>query len=83
MMIPVSASGAWTVEAVRALGLTTDVVTAGKILGLGRNASYDLARKGGFPFPVLRLGARYVVAVPHLLEALGAGGPSDSRTGPA
>lgn len=74
--------GTWTIDAVQALGLTTDVVTAGKILGLGRNASYDLARNGGFPFPVLRLGSRYVVAVPHLLDSLGAGGASSTVVAP-
>lgn len=70
----------WTAESVKALGLTTDVVTAGKILGLGRNRSYELARNDGFPFPVLRLGNRYVVAVHHLLESLGAGSTTDRQT---
>jgi hypothetical protein len=79
---PIKNGATWTIDDVQALGLTTDVVTAGKILGLGRNASYDLARNGGFPFPVLRLGSRYVVAVPHLLESLGAGGASSTVAPP-
>lgn len=62
----------WTVERVRGLGVTTDVVTAGSILGIGRTTSYHLARTGAFPVPVLRAGNKYLVAVAHLLDAIGA-----------
>lgn len=61
----------WTAEEVRALGVTTDVVTAGSILGIGRNKAYQLAREGRFPVPVNKLGSRHSVAVAHLLQALG------------
>jgi hypothetical protein len=61
----------WTVERVRALGVTTDLVTAGAVLGIGRSTAYKLARAHQFPVPVLRVGARYLVAVAHLLTALG------------
>ncbi len=39
----------WTPEQVRALGVTTDVVTAGQILGLSRTSAYRLARADTFP----------------------------------
>ncbi|MET7398013.1 helix-turn-helix domain-containing protein [Dactylosporangium sp. NPDC005572] len=61
---------AWTDEAIRALGATTDVVTAGQILGLSRNTAYTLARTGTFPVPVIKAGAKYRVPVPALLAAL-------------
>jgi hypothetical protein len=61
----------WTVERVRALGVTTDLVTAGAVLGMGRSTAYKLARTNQFPVPVLKVGARYLVAVAHLLAALG------------
>lgn len=65
-------SAAWTVDAVRRLGLTTDVETAGAILGIGRTKAYDLAKTGEFPVPLLRAGRRYLVPVPALLRLLGA-----------
>ncbi|MCW3838911.1 helix-turn-helix domain-containing protein [Micromonospora yasonensis] len=61
----------WTIEAVRALGLTTDVETAGAILGIGRSKAYALAKRGQFPVRVLRVGRNYVVPVPAILELLG------------
>lgn len=62
----------WTVAEVRALGTTTNIVTAGAILGIGRTAAYQLARDGDFPVPVTRAGRRFIVGVPHLLHAIGA-----------
>lgn len=61
----------WTTEDVRALGLTTDVETAGAILGVGRSKAYALARAGDFPVRVLRVGRAYVVPVPEILSLLG------------
>jgi predicted DNA-binding transcriptional regulator AlpA len=61
----------WTLDKVRALGLTTDVETAGAILGIGRSKAYALAKAGEFPVRVLRVGRSYVVPVPAILEALG------------
>lgn len=60
-----------TPDQVRSLPVVVDVVSAGRVFGLGRDASYDLARKGAFPVPVLRLGRRCVVARAALLTALG------------
>ena len=61
----------WTVDDVRALGVTTNIVTAGAVLGIGRSTAYQLARTGQFPVPVMKVGAQYVVAVTHLLRSLG------------
>jgi excisionase family DNA binding protein len=49
---------------------TITVEQAAKILGLGRTAAYEAARRG--EFPTRRLGRRIVVPVPALLEWLGA-----------
>lgn len=67
-----STKGVWTIEAIRALGATTDVQTAGAILGIGRTKSYEMAREGSFPVPVLRIGRRIVVPTPTILTLLGA-----------
>ena len=40
------------------------------LLGLGRTAAYEAARRG--EFPTRRLGRRMIVPVPALLEWLGA-----------
>jgi hypothetical protein len=61
----------WSVEQIRALGVTTDIVTAGSVLGIGRTTAYRLARSGEFPVPLLKVGNRYLVAVAHLLSAVG------------
>ncbi|MFI7203843.1 DNA-binding protein [Micromonospora aurantiaca (nom. illeg.)] len=61
----------WTEERIRALGAITDLPTAGRVFGLGRALSYELARTGGFPVPVIRVGARYKVPVAGILTTLG------------
>ena len=66
-----SAERTGDIEAVRKLGLTTDIETAGSILGIGRSKSYALARAGNFPARVVRVGRTYVVSVPAILELLG------------
>jgi hypothetical protein len=72
---PAAASrGGWTVQAVRELGLTTNVETAGAVLGIGRTKAYELAQAGEFPVKILRVGRRYLVPTPALLELLGAAG---------
>ncbi len=62
---------AWTAERVRGLGVTTDVVTAGAILGIGRTKAHELTRRNQFPVPVLRLGATYSVPTAPILALLG------------
>ncbi len=60
----------WTADAVRQLGMTTDVETAAAILGIGCTKAYELAKSGAFPVRVLRIGRRYVVPVPALMALL-------------
>lgn len=48
---------------------TISVEQTAQILGLGRTAAYEAARRG--EFPTRRLGRRVVVPVPALLEWLG------------
>ena len=54
-----------------ALPVSVDLLTAGRALGVGRTTAYELARRGEFPTPVLRLGTRYRVNRADLLRALG------------
>jgi hypothetical protein len=62
--------GCWTEQAVRSLGMTTDVETAGAILGVGRTKAYELAKAGEFPVKIVRVGRRYLVPVPAILRLL-------------
>ncbi len=48
---------------------TISVEQTAEVLGVGRTAAYDAARRGDFP--TRRLGRRLVVPVPALLEWLG------------
>ncbi|WP_216211158.1 helix-turn-helix domain-containing protein [Amycolatopsis aidingensis] len=61
----------WSREGLYALGVTTDLLTAARVLRIGRTKAYQLARSGDFPVPTTRIGRRYVVAVAHLVEFLG------------
>lgn len=61
----------WTEEAVRDLGVRTNLDTSNSVLGMSRNTGYGLAAKGEYPVKVLRIGRKYVVPVAGLLEALG------------
>jgi hypothetical protein len=61
----------WSPEAVRQLGMTTDIETAASILGIGRTLAFELAKNGGFPVRLLRLGRRIVIPVNDLLGYLG------------
>jgi hypothetical protein len=67
---PVAVEEGWTVQRVRALGVVTDLPTAGQILGMSRTTAYALARAGRFPVPVLRVGRLYRVSVNDLLRVL-------------
>jgi Helix-turn-helix domain len=59
-----------SLEDLQALGATTDVVTAGRFLGISRNTAYRLARRGTFPLPLVRAGAQYRVPTAALIAAL-------------
>ncbi|MCC5954407.1 MAG: helix-turn-helix domain-containing protein [Acidimicrobiia bacterium] len=58
--------------------VTLTVEEAAALLGLGRSAAYEAARRG--QIPTRRLGRRVVVPVPALLAWLGA---EDDRTSTA
>jgi hypothetical protein len=71
----------WTVEAVRRLGMTTDIDTAAAILGIGRTLAFELAKTDRFPVRLVRLGRRVLVPIPELLRFLGAGDPATPTIG--
>ncbi len=48
-----------------------DVVTAGRILGIGRTKAYRLAKEGDFPCRVLRIGRSYLVPTYEVWALLG------------
>jgi hypothetical protein len=60
----------WTPAAIRQLGMTTDVVTAGDILGIGRTKAYELAKADEFLVKIVRVGRRYFVPTTSLLDLL-------------
>ena len=62
------------------LPVAVDLVTAGRVFGMGRTKAHTLARRGEFPVPVLRLGRTYRVRRADLLRALGMPGelPGDA-----
>jgi hypothetical protein len=66
----------WTPEAIRALGVKTDLPTLGKIFGVSRTRAYQMARTGEWEQAGIRivpLGRKYVVAVKSILGVLGHG----------
>jgi len=64
-----------------ALPAVIDVETAGRLLGLGRSAAYQLVKDGAWPTPVLRLGRRWRVLTAPLLALLGVDGLAPSAAG--
>jgi len=64
-----------------ALPPVIDVETAGRLLGLGRSAAYQLVKDGAWPTPVLRLGRRWRVMTAPLLALLGIDGLEPSSAG--
>lgn len=74
----------WTRTEVEALGVRTDVPTAGAILGgLCPDEAYRMAKRGAFPVPVLHIGRRLVVPVQPILDLLGLDPPDMATAGPA
>jgi hypothetical protein len=61
----------WTADAIRALGVSTDIETAASIFGLSRTVAYDLLRRDAFPVPTFKVGRRIVVPVPPILRKFG------------
>jgi hypothetical protein len=60
----------WTVERVRALGVTTTLATTASVLGISRSQAYRLAATDQFPLPLIRAGSRIIVPVAALLHLL-------------
>jgi hypothetical protein len=73
----------WTAGQVRALGVKTDLRTAGSIFGYSPTQVYEAAKSDKLPFPVIRCGVRYVVPVQPILDLLGIGSdcPDDQPRG--
>jgi hypothetical protein len=60
-----------TPDEIRAWKVTVSVPVAGSAWGIGPRGSYQLARQGAFPVPVLRLGGILRVKRSEVLSALG------------
>jgi hypothetical protein len=78
----------WTPEAIRALGVRTDLPTLGKIFGISRARAYQMAQTGEWEQAGIRivpLGGKYVVVVQSILAVLGHGsaGPVPETASPA
>ena len=56
-----------------ALGVSCDLRTAAKALGVSKSTAYALAQKGEFPVRVVKIGSRYVVPTADLRALLGMG----------
>jgi hypothetical protein len=54
-----------------ALPAVVDLRTAARALSIGRTRAFELARRGEFPVPVLRVGVTYRVPTASLLKLLG------------
>lgn len=64
----------WTPEAIRALGPTTDLPTLSLIFDCSRWKAYEMARTGEWEtigVKIVRLGSKYRVIVPSILDVLG------------
>ena len=68
-----------TLTEIAGLPAVTDLVTAGRALGLGRTKAYDLARAGQFPCPLIRAGKTWLVPTAGLLTLLGLPVPGAGR----
>jgi len=62
---------ALTLAEIAELPAVTDLVTAGRALGIGRTKAYELARAGQFPCPLIRAGGTWRVPTAGLLALLG------------
>lgn len=59
-----------TAAQLQALPPLVDLMTAARVLGLGRTTAYELARAGLWPTPMLRIGRRFKVPTAPLLALL-------------
>ncbi|WP_150243930.1 helix-turn-helix domain-containing protein [Nocardiopsis quinghaiensis] len=63
---------ALTLDELKQLPPTIDLMTAARILGIGRTKAYELARADDFPCRVVRIGGLYRVSTADLLRVIGA-----------
>lgn len=73
----------WTPEAIRGLGATTDLPTLGDIFGLSTWRSRQMARTGEWEqagIRIIKIGNRYRVAVPSILDVLSNDGQAGTDT---
>lgn len=56
---------------IEALGVSTDLQTAARAIGISKSSAYAAAKSGTFPCRVIRVGSRYVVPTAGLRELLG------------
>lgn len=66
-----------TDEQLRSLPVVVDLITAARVLGIGRTTAYAMVRTGRWPTPVLRVGNRIRIPTAPLLDLLGLS--TDSR----
>ncbi|GAA1772573.1 hypothetical protein [Nonomuraea bangladeshensis] len=59
------------------------LLTAGRLLGIGRTKAYRLAKVGEFPCRVLRIGGRYAVPVRGLQALLDPTTPGGNNSHPS
>ncbi|MFG1672910.1 helix-turn-helix transcriptional regulator [Micromonospora sp. NPDC049282] len=69
----------WTIERVRALGVTTTLATTASVLGISRSQAYRLAATDQFPIPLIRAGSRIIVPVAGLLQLLLVADPASTN----
>ena len=76
-------SGVLTLAQLAQLPASVSLLEAARALGIGRTSAYELARNGGFPCPLIKVGALYRVPTVGLLRLLGLAptGPSDTAAG--
>jgi excisionase family DNA binding protein len=68
-----------SLDEIAELPAVLDLLTAARMLGIGRTTAYSLARDGGFPCPVIRVGGTYRVPTAGLLQVLGLSGSRECR----
>jgi hypothetical protein len=74
----------WTAEQVLALGVKTDLPTAGSILGdLCKDEAYRSYKRGDFPVPVIKVGRKLFVPTAPIVALLGLGSGADRDAGGA
>ncbi len=79
-------SSKWTAEAIRALGVITDLQTLAGIFACSRWSSRKMAQTGEWErqgIKIFRIGAHYRVGVQSVLDVLGFSSGDPSTPGPA